>query len=1198
MAYYQQALKNYRTLPGTQRDQADCFNNMGAALETVKKFDEAANQYQQALALFQSVQGTERDQADCRTNLGLMLGLLHKYDEAILQHQQALKLFQGLQDTGLEQASCYGNLGSTLEDQGKYEEALTPFRQALRLFQSLHDSVREQAICYKNIGEALEKLKRYGESISPFQQALKLYLGLPESESEQARCHLYLGEALACLGQHREAIAQQLQAIKYLQALPGTECGQAACYLNIGVAQVSLGKYEEALKQTLQALKLYQAFRGTEHERAACFQNLGVALGNLSKYEESMEQQRQALKLYQSLKGTEREQALCCQNLAVALGSLGQSEESIALQRQTLALYQTLPNSEFDQASCCQSLGVVLKDSGLFEEAISVTQQALKLYQSIQGTERQRAICSMNLGVIYVKLGQLDEAVAQQQQSLKLYTSLQGTEREQANCCMDLGLALRHLGHNDEAMAWHRKALALFKTLQGTEREQAGCFVNFGLVLLSLSKNEEAIEQLQTALALFKKCAGNQRDQLLCQGLIGLSHLGANRFSDAIASFGQAGEKHWTCQGLGQAYRRRGQPGDPALALNHLLRATELVESERAGILAKEHREGVFEQTVEVFPELTGLLAEQAGLLKMRDDPRIAQWALDPQSASAGLEAAFHFADQGKGRSLNDALRERSTLKTARADTRLLAEDKELSQRISKLTTLRDALPEAHVEQKTTLTHSLEELQQRRNMIEVGLKKTALGHYVAPEFSKPLAIAAELEPGTAVLQYSVGEKEVWLILLTQGRVTAHKLGCETPALPELRPLQSTAIGQLVEAWQVRPNTLGLEGLVILARERAADLGRSPKQNLLDTAQEQAILQRLGALVLPATALAELRQNKIKHLLMIPDRSLHYLPFAMLRITAENGLASHYLLEEFSVSYTPAMTTLETIRKQTQAREQSRRMARRHLLAFANPAYGAEGVATVPAQASGDTMITRMRKMRSDYYSESGLRLTSLPETEQEALRVASLFGPPTCVRAEAAAYADAAALVLASHAASEDQVKRLLGPRSDKTSPSWQYLLFSTHGLADPQNGMLSCIALSAPSGESAEDGFLQAQEVLDLELDADLVMLSACQTGLGRMRGGEGLVGLCGAFFVAGAESVCASLWSVPSDPTGQLVTEFFKGLKSGTMNRAEALRQAQLTVLRSGQTAQGKPADYSSPFCWAAFVLAGEYRAERKGE
>ena len=588
---------------------------------------------------------------------------------------------------------------------------------------------------------------------------------------------------------------------------------------------------------------------------------------------------------------------------------------------------------------------------------------------------------------------------------------------------------------------------------------------------------------------------------------------------------------------------------------------------------------------------MTSLLIELGSNRVVIEEAAVAQWAHNPQSGSAAMEAAFHFADQGKGRSLNDALREQSTMKAAHADTRLLAEDKELSQRISKLTTMREELPDAQVEQKKKLTQDLGELQQRRNMIEIDLKRTALGRYVAPEFRKPMEMAADLPRDTAVLQYSVGEKEGWLLMLTHDGVTAHKLGCETLALPELRARQQVTIGQLVEAWQKRADKIGLDGLVRLARERAEDQGREVKQNLLDAAGEQAILQRLGNGALPASALTELRQKKIHHLLVIPDGSLHYVPFAMLRIATEGDTTLRYLLEEFSVSYTPAMTTLETVRKLKQERERKRKTERRQLLAFANPAYGSEGVPALPAKMAGDDMVTRVRSIRRDNYVGSGLRLSSLPETEQEAMRVASLFGPPKEVSDANPVDLDGTSIVLISKAASEEDAKRLLSPQA---SARYRYLLFSTHGLADPQNGMLSCLALSTPTPESIEDGFLQAQEVFDLELDTDLVMLSACQTGLGRMRGGEGLVGLSGAFFVAGAESISASLWNVPSGPTGQLVTEFFKHLKEGKLDRAEALRQAQLTVMHNGQSTAGKSADYSSPFCWAAFVLMGEYRAQ----
>jgi hypothetical protein len=289
-----------------------------------------------------------------------------------------------------------------------------------------------------------------------------------------------------------------------------------------------------------------------------------------------------------------------------------------------------------------------------------------------------------------------------------------------------------------------------------------------------------------------------------------------------------------------------------------------------------------------------------------------------------------------------------------------------------------------------------------------------------------------------------------------------------------------------------------------------------------------------------------------------------------------------------------MTTLDTIRKQKKEREGKRPMERRPLLAFANPAYGAEGVPSVPLTvAAKDDMVTRVRSFRNDYYKNGGLHLSSLPETEQEAMRVASLFAPPKTYTKPAAGEPEGQSVVFMGHGAGEGVVKQLLavsdGPGAHR---QWQYVLFSTHGLADTFNGMLSCLALASPAADSEEDGFLQAQEVMNLELDADLVMLSACQTGLGRLRGGEGLVGLSAAFFYAGTESVCASLWQVPSGPTSQLVPEFFKQLKEGKLDRAEALRQAQLIVLRQGQGSDGKPADYSSPFCWAAFVLMGEYK------
>ena len=1194
---WSQALTMFQQLPDTARQQADCHKNLGTVLQSLDRTEEAVVHFQQAAQRYWVLPDAERPRARCSQNLGDALASLLKYEEALEPYQQALQLFAKLPGAEADQAACRGRLGEALRSLGKDAEALAQHQQALTLYQALPGSTRQQAGCYNRLGGALYGLGQHVEARAQLQQALKLYETLPDTEREQAVCYQNIGEALRLLGNYTEALRQHEQALQRLEALPDTERLQADCHANLGVTLSSLDRQDEALVQQQQALKLYQLFPATVRDQADCRQNLGVALSSLGRHTEAQAQTQQALEGYASLQGTAREQVRCYQNLGVALVGLGQYEEALAKHQQALQRCLDLPAEVGARADCYSNLGGVLMSLGRLEEALARTQQALKLYQTLSGTARQQAGCYANRGTVLKELGNYAEALGQMQEALRLFRSLQAAEREQAGCYQNVGGILLSLGQYEEALAQTRQALQCYRALEGTALEQARCHQNLGGLLNGLGKYPDAMAEHRLARQLFQTVQGSGRDQLACWGNLGRTLLGTGRCSEAITAFHQAGSSVGVTLGLSQALRQRGQPGDRAQALQLLLRAGALADAARGELRAREHREGLFEQFVEVFPELTGLLVELGGQPAVGGEAEVARWARDPRAPSANLEAAFHFADQGKGRALDDALRARVTLRAARPDTRLLAADRNLSQQISQRMALQAEVPETQVERQQHLTRELEELQQRRNLIEVALKRTTLGSYVAPEFRQPLAMAAELGPDRAVLQYSIGEHENWLLLLTRDGISAHRLGCETRALPELRPFQQADSAQLVAAWQQRPGQIGLDGLVQLARARAEDQGCAVPQNRLDAGQEQAILQRLGNRLLPASALAVLRQQQVRHLVVIPDGALHYLPFAMLRLAGESGAPSRYLLEEFSVSYTPALTTLETIRQQRQDRARKRNRERLPLLAFANPAYGSEGVPAVRASGAGDDLFTRVRSIRRDYYAGGGLHLSALPETEQEALRVAALFGQPRQVSDAAAVDPEARCLVLTSRAASEEQAKKLLGVTADTTPGAqprahYRYLLFSTHGMADPHRGLLSCVALSTPAPGSEEDGFLQAQEVLDLDLDTDLVMLSACQTGLGRLRGGEGLVGLGGAFFVAGAESISASLWSVPSGPTGQLVTEFFKQLRAGQLDRDEALRQAQLTVMRSGRRVDGRSADYSSPFCWAAFVLLGEYR------
>jgi len=140
-------------------------------------------------------------------------------------------------------------------------------------------------------------------------------------------------------------------------------------------------------------------------------------------------------------------------------------------------------------------------------------------------------------------------------------------------------------------------------------------------------------------------------------------------------------------------------------------------------------------------------------------------------------------------------------------------------------------------------------------------------------------------------------------------------------------------------------------------------------------------------------------------------------------------------------------------------------------------------------------------------------------------------------------------------------------------------LHFATHAFFEPSQGLYSGIVLAEEKGE---DGFLEAREIVDLNLHADLVVLSACETAKGKIHRGEGLIGLTWAFFVAGCASTIVSQWKVMDESTAELMTTFYSHLKAGA-SKAEALRQAQLHLLRNRK--------FAHPFFWSPFILIGNW-------
>jgi CHAT domain-containing protein len=278
-------------------------------------------------------------------------------------------------------------------------------------------------------------------------------------------------------------------------------------------------------------------------------------------------------------------------------------------------------------------------------------------------------------------------------------------------------------------------------------------------------------------------------------------------------------------------------------------------------------------------------------------------------------------------------------------------------------------------------------------------------------------------------------------------------------------------------------------------------------------------------------------NPEARVIFMPQSSLFLVPFPALK--DEQG---KYLIEKHTILTAPSIQVLELTRKQ-----------RENL-----PPLTKGGTGGVNLVVGNPTMPSV-----PPYPGEKPQQLAPLPGAEAEAKAIAPLLNTQPLI----------------GNQATESAVKQLL--------PKARIIHLATHGLLDDIRGIGSAIALtpdssSSPLGKGGQEGgngLLTAEEILDLKLNAELVVLSACDTGRGRITG-DGVVGLSRSLIASGVSSVIVSLWAVPDTPTASLMTEFYNNIQQRQLDKAQALRQAMLTTMKQ----------HPNPRNWAAFTLIGE--------
>jgi CHAT domain-containing protein len=274
--------------------------------------------------------------------------------------------------------------------------------------------------------------------------------------------------------------------------------------------------------------------------------------------------------------------------------------------------------------------------------------------------------------------------------------------------------------------------------------------------------------------------------------------------------------------------------------------------------------------------------------------------------------------------------------------------------------------------------------------------------------------------------------------------------------------------------------------------------------------------------------AEQQLRGIETICIVPEGFLWNVPFQALMPTD-----GHYLLEDHAVYYAPSLGVLREM-----TRESERRAQNASLIAFGNPVIGKD--------------------------EQRNTELCPLLEAEAEVTSIARSFEPGD-------------RKVFIGHKASEKQFKAL--------AQNYSIIHLATHGVIDNRQPLYSHLLLTKTDGDPENDGLVEAREIMDMNLRADLAVLSACETANGKISPGEGVMGMSWAFFVAGTRSMLVSQWRIDSSSTSQLMATFYQVIKpdreSGSVRKARALREAALRLQKNDR--------YHHPFFWAGFVLVG---------
>jgi CHAT domain-containing protein/tetratricopeptide (TPR) repeat protein len=813
-------------------------------------------------------------------------------------------------------------------------------------------------------------------------------------------------------------------------------------------------------------------------------------------------------------------------------GTLEDKRKSIEKYHEALDLYRRASDRN-GEAQTLNNIGEVYWSLGEIRKALDKYNEALSISREV-GDRSGEAVTLNNIGAAYWSLGEMQKALEKYSEALPLRHAV-GDRGGEAETLNNIGVTYESLGEMRKALEKYNEALPLRRAV-GDRRGEAETLNNIGVVYWSLGEMQKALEKYNEALPILQ-VVGNRNVEATTLNNIGVVYDSLGEMQKALEKYNETllirrdvddrnGEAV-TLLRIAQVEQKRG---NLTQARQTVEQAIGLIESLRTNIAGQELRASYFASRQEFFESYIDVL------MQMRK-----------QNPAAAFDAvALAVSERARARSLLELLKESRADIRQGVDSSLLERERSLQQRLNaRAAAQARLLNRKHTpEQADAIAKEIAAITAEYEEVQAKIRARS-PRYAALTQPQPLGLTEiqqqALDEDTLLLEYALGEQRSYLWLVSQRSIDSYEL----PSRAEVE----AATRRVYELLSARPKR-----------------GTPPDPQLI--AQARTLSRMLLGPVAP--------QLGGKRLVVVAPGALSYLPFAALPAPEDKERpAGDYepLIAKHEVVSIPSASVLSIIRRETAGRQRSAKS----VAVLADPVFEEDDPRLDEAKngnSSGKTSTRSaadaehpelMRAIRTMNFPDARAGFTRLPFSRYEANSVIALTPKGTGLKAT-------------DFSASRDLAK-------SRELSQYRILHFATHGLLNSDRPELSGLVFSLIDRErKPQDGFLRLHEIYNLQLNADLVVLSACETGLGKEIKGEGLIGLTRGFMYSGAPRVVASLWNVDDLATAELMKLFYQRMLKDGLPAGAALRAAQLEL--SGQKR------WASPYYWAGFVLHGDWK------